>query len=472
MPKNVLFGEIAATSVVIGALNVLIPATPGFRELYFLPYLVVALFFASYAGYFAGIASMIVSAVTVAGLMPLALYLIPTLELPGEYWDRLGQAAMLPAAVALVLVYLFGQMRVVRQRRLQDARQRLEELTRQHWNQKRKADALERVNRELEERVARQRESLTSLHTQLDKLNTLDVGQCLRVLLETIHIFTGATRSCVYRYEPDRQRLERASEWVPEGSAPVVPEIALDGTIEGWVFRNDSMFSVRMLVSLDNLRQMDSGRSILTVPIHVRRRVWGILNIEDMPFEKYNLYAERIITIVLGLAQPALERALEHQRLLETQEVDEDTGLPYVSIFYRQLENALSDAGASQSTMTIVLLEVMNYDRIVSEQGPEQAKELWVRLSEELKKLSEHRAEIYHYKEENQIAALFSGLDYDGASLFCLETLELMNSADWTIGEEKTPLEVAIGYASYAGKESSIDQLIDQAETLLDMQKS
>jgi GGDEF domain-containing protein len=143
-----------------------------------------------------------------------------------------------------------------------------------------------------------------------------------------------------------------------------------------------------------------------------------------------------------------------------------------VSIFYRQLENALSDAGASQSTMTIVLLEVMNYDRIVSEQGPEQAKELWVRLSEELKKLSEHRAEIYHYKEENQIAALFSGLDYDGASLFCLETLELMNSADWTIGEEKTPLEVAIGYASYAGKESSIDQLIDQAETLLDMQKS
>ncbi len=471
MSKKVHLVEIIVTSLIVGVAELLIPSAPAFAELFHLPYLLVALFFASYLGYTAGYLSLASSAVTVAGLLPLGRLLLPVTEVPAGYWVGLGRSAVIPLAVAIVFIYLFGQLRVAQLRRTADTQVRLEEVTRRHWNEKQKARALEASNRELEERVARQRESLSSLYTQLEKLKSLDIGRCLDVLLETINIFTGARRAAVYAFDGETQSLKRAAEWVPEGSEHNALTLDLDGTIEGWVFRNDSVFSVRMLVNLDSLRNMDTGRNILTLPIHIKRRVWGILNIEEMPFEKYNLYSERILHIVLNLAEPALERAVEHQRIIDTQEVDPETGLPYVSIFFRDVEEHVATVRDARTTLTIILLEVVNFDRILRDYGARPAKGLWTPLIAELTKLSEHKASFYHYKGENQIAAVFPGLDHDGASLFCLETLGMVNAREWTVSDEATPVEVAIGFASHSGEDVSTGQLIEQAETLLDMQK-
>jgi len=471
MSKKVHIVEIIVSSALVGLADGLIPSADAFAGILHLPYLLLALFFASYLGYFAGYLSLASSALVVGGIYPLALLVLTESGVPSDYWSSLLRSAVIPLAITIVTVYLFGQLRISQLRRVQDTQSRLEEVTRRHWNEKQKAHALELSNRELEERVARQRESLSSLYTQLEKLKTLDINRCLNVLLETINIFTGARRASVHTFDGETQLLKRRAEWVPEGSARGEGTLKLDGTIEGWVFRNDSMFSVRMLVGLDTLRHMDTGRNILTLPIHVRRRVWGVLNIEEMPFEKYNLYSERILHIVLSLAEPALERAVEHQRNIDSQEVDGETGLPFVSIFFRDVQEQVNDVTATQSTMTIVLLEVVNFDRIVQDRGSRPAKALWVRLADELTKLSEHKASFYHYKEDNQIAAVFPGLDRDGASLFCLETLEMLNTQEWAIGDEASPLEAVIGFASLSGEETSADQLIEQAETLLEMQK-
>ncbi|NBC30200.1 MAG: diguanylate cyclase [Spirochaetes bacterium] len=471
MSKKVHIVEIIVTSVLLGIADAFLPSAAGFASVFHLPYLFVALFFASYLGYFAGYMSLGCSAIVVSGPLPGALVLLQGSDVAVGYWSSLAGSAAIPVAVAVVMIYLFGQIRIAQTRRTADTQARLEDVTRQHWNEKQKAHALELSNRELEERVARQRESLSSLYTQLEKLKTLDIDRCLNVLLETINIFTGARRASVHSFDGEAQQLKRAAQWVPEGSAAVESTLKLDGTIEGWVFRNDSMFSVRMLISLDTLRHMDTGRNILTLPIHVRRRVWGVLNIEDMPFEKYNLYSERILHIVLSLAEPALERAVEHQRIIDSQEVDSETGLPFVSLFFREVEEYVRDVAETKSTMTVVILEIVNFARIAQEHGTRPAKSLWVRLTEELTKLSEHKASFYHYKEDNQVAALFPGLDQDGASLFCLETLEMLNTQEWTVGDVTVPLEVAIGFASLSGDDMSATQLIEQAETLLEMQR-
>ena len=47
----------------------------------------------------------------------------------------------------------------------------------------------------------------------------------------------------------------------------------------------------------------------------------------------------------------------------------------------------------------------------------------------------------------------------------------MLNTQEWAIGDEATPLEAVIGFASLSGEETSADQLIEQAETLLEMQK-
>ena len=75
------------------------------------------------------------------------------------------------------------------------------------------------------------------------------------------------------------------------------------------------------------------------------------------------------------------------------------------------------------------------------------------------------------YKEENQMAVLIPGIDGDGASLLCLEILELINSTKWMIEQSEIFLEVIIGYSSLGDNAQDPEGLINHAEHLLDIQK-
>ena len=68
----------------------------------------------------------------------------------------------------------------------QRLRERIETLSKGNWRLQKKSDSLMKVNLELDERVSRQQDSITSLYTQIQKLDTLDVSQALNVLLETV----------------------------------------------------------------------------------------------------------------------------------------------------------------------------------------------------------------------------------------------------------------------------------------------
>ncbi len=66
---------------------------------------------------------------------------------------------------------------------------------------------------------------------------------------------------------------------------------------------------------------------------------------------------------------------------------------------------------------------------------------------------------------------LYPHLDYDGASLFSLETLGMINEKEWTLNEQIVNLEVMIGYASLSEEQLEAEGLLQIAENILEMQK-
>ena len=86
--------EAVAVSLLIGGINLLFPAHPGFMDYFFLPYVAVALVVASAYGSLYGILSLLVSAACVAGGLPLLLQLIYAEWDYEGYWKTVLRAAL------------------------------------------------------------------------------------------------------------------------------------------------------------------------------------------------------------------------------------------------------------------------------------------------------------------------------------------------------------------------------------------
>ena len=469
--NTIVLLEIVAVSLLIGGLNLFFPDNPGFVSLYYIPYLGASALVSTVYGAGWGFFMFVLSAGIIAGGFPgVQLLLDPDWSNEG-YWNELLNSSYIPGSIGLLSIYTFGVIRSTALNRISKLRSRLHDVSRENWLLKKKSEALQKVNFELDEQVSRQQDAITSLYTQLRKLDTLDVNQALAVLLETVHIYTRAVKTSVWRYDDAQKSLILAASRGWEEDEELETSIPLEGTIEGWVYKTNSLFSIRMLLQYDNLERMDSGRNIITIPLNFDQRVWGILNIQEMPFEKYNVHSERILQIVASLAEHSIERAVAYESIIQKEEIDEKTGLPLFSQFYRMLEEETKRAGMQKGSFSILLIEIVNFDSIQEEYGADNAKSLIRAVTEDLGSLSERKAHCFQYKQDSQLALLIPSVDFDGVSLYSLEALEKLNAVKWEIEGTGIPVEAVIGFSVFSGGGDSPDQLLEQAESLLEMQR-
>ncbi len=464
-------GELLLFPIAIGAVNLFFRDNPGFFRGSFNPYLLVALIVAAYYGKYYGLLSLLLSSLIIALPLPFVLRIFQPGIRGMSYWVHLRSVAPVPMAATLVSVYILGLIRDAQVSRLDKARDRVRLFSRQKGELLKQKRVLETINEELEQRVSRQQDSITVLHSEIQELYSVNLNKALETILSTVQRFSGATEVSIWQVHPETKDLHLVVSrgWEESGSRPTV--ISVENSIEGWVLRNNTVFSVKMLGQYENLRQMDQGHNIMTFPVAEGRKIWGILNIADMPFAKYNLYTEKLVTMILALAAPALERAVEYEAVVTQAEVHPVTGLPAFAQFFSLLKNTLQRSRRDKETLSVLILEFINFDTLSETFGRENALQLVGQLAGQLVILSRNKAHLFHYKDENQIAMLYPHLDHDGASLFCLETLSMINDKEWTLQEQKVNLDVMVGYASLSEEQLEAEGLLQIAENILEMQK-
>jgi GGDEF domain-containing protein len=465
--------EILAFTLVACVANWFFPGQIGFFEGFFNPYTTLSLLIAVSYGKYYGFLALGFSALEIGLGLPLIRSLAAGegFTIPPSLWADLGRLAPVPLSVALVEVYLLGIMRDSLTRRDRSARERLVSLSRDKGLLKRQVRALSAVNLELEERISRQEDSITSLYSQVQVLGSLNLNKALSAILEMTARFIGATRCSIWQHRPEEKRLAFVSGIGWEPGSEAVTLLPDEGTIEGWVVRNSSMFSVKMLLANEALSRMDTRRNILTMPIVAGRRTWGVLNVEEMPFAKYNLYSERLLHVIMALAGPALERAIEFESVVRQEDVNPVTGLPSFPELYAMLQLELARLAVESGTLAVLVLELANFRTLADERGREAALLLLRDLARVVVETSGGLARVFHYKAEQQLAVFYPKLDADGASLFSLTLLEKANSTEWKAGGERACLEVILGFATRSRAEQSADDLLEAAENLLEMQK-
>ena len=176
--------------------------------------------------------------------------------------------------------------------------------------------------------------------------------------------------------------------------------------------------------------------------------------------------------MIINLAAPSLEKAYEYENLLASGEIDPETSLPLYGQFVSSLEKTAGSIEAYEGNLSIILLEIINYDYLMAEHGEETVHTLFPDIADQLVLVSNNRASVFHYKQRNQIGMIIPNIDRDGASLLCLEILETINADIWTADKQKLSLEAVIGFASLGGGVTKPDDLTAQAEKMLEFQKA
>ncbi len=375
-------------------------------------------------------------------------------------------------ALSGVLIYLGGTLKSFRQHQLEKVMVRYRKGSEKRSLLNRISRAQQDIIKELEERVTRLKTSPSIMFDQIRDIDCLDSSQSLSRLLHSIAHFTEAEALSLWVYDKGDNCLKLKMQWGDEKREGRKESLGLKDSIEGWVFRNNKLFTMRMILDYENLEKLNSEHCIVSCPVVVDNQTWGVISIDSLPFIKYSEYTENIAQIIISLAQPALKKALDFEALLLGEEHNEDTGLPQFTQLYRILDQQRFDETAGFNSCSLILFEFMSFERLREEIGRERTLSLQAELMKEIADSSGTSAEIFHYREEERMALFIPYLDYDGCSLFCLETLEMINNKKWTIKEESIAPEVNLGYASSGTSEKmDPDDLIKRAEYLLEIQK-
>jgi hypothetical protein len=469
-PFRIVF-ELTLFSVILALVNFFFRQDPGFFKAVFNPYLALAILAASYYGRLYGMVSLFISAFIVVVPLSLVWEIVFPRTLTSMYWKVLNDSALIPCSVTLIGTFFFGTLRDSSLKKYEKVKELLTKISREKGILKKESHALKLVNRELEKRLSTQKDSIISLYIRIQGLYTLNIKNSLNLILGTVQRFTGATSCSIWEYVQEYKKLllRLSAGWENKSDATTV--ISVDNSIEGWVVRNNMLFTVKMVLQYDNLNKLDSGRNIYTVPMQAGHKIWGVLNIERIPFEKYNLYTEKILLMIIALAAPALERAIEYESFTVKEPANPITGLPPFSQFYIYLEMEVNRMVMEKGTLSIIIVENINYSELIDGLGKEGLFKLYIKMTDEIKRLSEGKSIFFHYKSDNQFCLLYPNLDYDGCSIFCLKILEALNQKDIELEARIIKPEIILGYASLGEKDNNAKALIDMADNLLEMQK-
>ncbi len=463
--------EALVLAVVPLLLNLLLSAETGFLNWFAIPYLTVAVIFTFFYGFWWGLLELLLTFFFGFLLFPLIKDDFNLL-----WFAKLLQALRFSGPLMFVAWMISGYSYQQRKQFVLHILQRLKKHVYTAQKNKRMINSLERVGRVLENRVSNQKDSITLLRAQVKKLSALDMTQALNTMLESVNLFTETSSASIWVASSESGRLKTAAVfgWEEDPATHTIKResrIGLDGTVEGYVFRNGKPFSIRMMLGSQEFYKLDISCNIICLPIRIRGQVWGVLNIEEMPFEQYSLYTESVLEILINLMEPYLADILEHETLFDQREMDEDTGLPQVSQLYRTLERELEQISHSGGQLSLIVLELSNWQTLLEDWSKAQLKKLFSKIRDAFEEHHKVKSKIFHFKNSSQLAFLIQGLDQDGTSFFCLDLLSLIPGLALDIDGKIVLLEVIVGFSTSGDSLNSSNAMIEMAETLLEMQR-
>lgn len=468
--KNIkVVAEIISSLIIVIVLNQFFSNNPGFYKINFIPYLIIPIVITVYNGRKLGIICLILSICSIL----FSLYLSNLLFYNKSYIEIIKSFLVDAPYIMfsnIIIIYVLSLVVDQLRERIFKLETRVKKISLESLRNKRTANALQIVNREFESRLSKSQESITALYDQIEKLGRLNSTYILQTFLETVSLFTKVTKATIWCYDEGENKLLLMASIGYYNNEPG-PYLSLDNSVEGFVYRNNQFFSIRNIKEFQSIMMHQAKYNIITTPIHTGKKVWGVLNIEAMPFEKYSRYSEQLIHIIVNLTEPYLEKALNFEGMVKRNDQDSINNLPFYSQFYSLLEDQLNYCWKINSSLSIIIFELVNIKNILEVHKINDVRKLFSSTVISVFKDAGHDFFFFNYKNSNQIVVISTNLDFDGVSYYCVKSFKKFNETELKIHGVNVNMELCVGYSTQKEVQLTPESLINQAEVLLNMAK-
>lgn len=317
------------------------------------PYWIIVLLLAARYGFMTGLGVGVLCAVTLLGMLKLNrpyLAFTDLLEI-----KNVGQPLLFVAA-GLV----FGEIRELQKTKFKTLQVTHDDLQEKFNSLKQRFDALDKAKQELDTRIISQEHTLSTLYEAAQALKSLKEDEIYPATLDLLKNFIAAEAGSVYLLSGnklvltaalgERQQGERTRETAPD-----------EGMMGRAIASGETVSLDTMIFAEDFTRHAESG-TIITVPLLTsKEEAVGVLNIEKIPFLKFNQQTINMTSLIGDWCSAAIENARTYKDSKDRDIVDESTGA-YTNVYYhKRLDEEFKRSYRYKIPLSLVIYEIVDF---------------------------------------------------------------------------------------------------------------
>ena len=443
--------EILLGFALITAVNVMwFRANLGFADISPHPYWIVVLLLSSRYGFQAGLFSGIISAALAVGLSIIGRQGTTIYEL----WKMLLGEPLLFIAVGCIL----GEIAQTIKSRYEALLGEHEELQEMFEKLRERYDALVKAKQEVDTRILSQEQTLTTMHETAQALRSLSEAELYPAALDMVAKFLGAEASSIYAFDAGRLKFKASHGELDNRQRP--QDLLPDEGLMGRAFSSGHVASANVLLEMYEKGELPDADTLIAAPLLTSgNKVLGVLNIEKLPFLKFNSQTIRMAEVFSGWCADALENALLYTDTKSKTINDDITGAYTLSYMNARLLEECARARRYKTDLAMIVLDILGY---VAYSEQEQ-REILTALSKALKTLLRNIDLLFSGDVPGRYIILMPNTPLVGAKVVGGKIVQLVGDMGSVVASAEGALPVGMGVSAFGDSSNTPELILETA---------
>ncbi|MGE4553055.1 MAG: HDOD domain-containing protein [Desulfovibrionaceae bacterium] len=432
-----LLVEVLLGFALISAVNIIwFRSDLGFLEVSPHPYWILVLLLSVRYGFLAGVFCGVLAASVCLGLTVLGRHGTTLYEL---FRMLLGE----PLLFILVGAVL-GEITQGLRSRYEALLTEHEELKVASEKLKERYDAVIKAKQEVDTRILSQEQTLSTMHETAHALRSLSEAEIYPAALEMVAKFLGAEACSIYLF--DKGALHLKGELGAVTGHDRLPERLPDEGLMGRAFTGGKVASVNVALEMYEKGELPDVEVLISAPLVTSgRKPLGVVNIERLPFLKFNTQTIRMAEVFGGWCADALENALLYTDTKSKTITDDITGAYTIGYLHSRLAEECARARRYKTDLACIVLDILGY----VEYSEDQQREILTSLSNALKQMLRNIDLLFSGDEPGRYFLLMPNTPLAGAKVVGGKIVQLVAELGGVGVVESGGLPVAMGVSVF-----------------------
>ncbi|PIE67158.1 MAG: hypothetical protein CSA23_05235 [Deltaproteobacteria bacterium] len=424
----------------------------GFMGIHPHPYWLVVLPMAARYGFQTGAFSGVLAGLTLLGMQKLGQ---PDLPL-----DRLLDIGNLTLPVLFISGgILLGEIREAQKRRHEVLEDNHKALITRYQELNHRYDALNRAKQELDTHIISQEQTLTTVYEAAKGLKSLQEKDIYPAVVEIVVDFLSADACSIYILDDNRLVLMAGRD--ADASFQRKKALPVDEGLVGTAVASRQTVSLNTLTNSDQFADMAAAGIIICVPLlNEKQQVLGVLNIEKLPFIKFNPESVRLASIIGEWCGSAIENARTYQDTRDKNISDDVTGAYTYPYFRKRLREEFMRSRRYGQNLSLIVLDIDDFKEI--EEGHQQ--DILTVISLVFQNKLRAVDMFFHDQDASRYYILLPGTALDGARVVDRKMIEEIEAFKFRpYRDESRSLTIRSGISEFNGDMEQPNDLVQQA---------